>query len=128
MKNNFDLKKFLTENKLTSNSSNINEDNDLINKIRSGVSGKEADSIFKAAQGYLKDGDAEDMVDALGQAADEYYEFYEREDNEDGTEVAKYIMRSLPKKDNISKVDGVPIDQRYAKYRLSETKTPLSKG
>ena len=68
-----------------------------INGIRNAVEGPEANAIFKTAKKYLKDRDAKDMRDALDMAADEYYEFYDRKDNEDGKEVAKYIMSSLRK-------------------------------
>ena len=98
MKNNFDLRKFLIENKLTRNSltAAITENDDLISKIRSAVSGPEADTIFAAAQKEIDNGDAENMADALAIAADQYYEYYDSKGNEDGTEVAKYITRSLP--------------------------------
>ena len=65
-----------------------------IDGIRNAVEGPEADAIFKTAEKYLKDGDAQDMRDALNMAADEYYEYYGSKNNEDGLEVAKYIMRS----------------------------------
>ena len=65
-----------------------------IDGIRNAVEGPEADAIFKTAEKYLKDGDAQDMRDALNMAADEYYEYYNSKSNEDGLEVAKYIMRS----------------------------------
>ena len=96
---NFDLKKFLIENKLTSNSKLLSEDVD-IKGIRKAVEGPEADAIFKKAQELLDDGDANGMVDALNIAADSYYELYNHEGNEDGIEVAKYIMNStdLPRK------------------------------
>ena len=97
MKNNFDLKNFLTENKLTRNSRLINEDVD-IEGIRNAVQGPEADAIFKKAEELLDDEDVNGMVDALDIAADAYYELYNQEDNEDGIEVAKYIMNSIPKK------------------------------
>ena len=95
MKDNFNLRTFLIENKLTANSRQIvNED--FISKIRSAVQGPEVDAIFAAAQEEIDNGDAEGMADALAIAADQYYEYYDSKGNEDGTEVAKYIMRSLP--------------------------------
>lgn len=99
MKNNFDLKNFLIENKLTTNSRPINEDVD-IEGIRNAVQGPEADAIFQKAQELLDDEDVNGMVDALNIAADAYYELYNQEDNENGIEVAKYIMNStdVPKK------------------------------
>ena len=120
MKDNFNLKRFLTENKLTSNSKLTNESN--IDGIRNAVEGPEADVIFKTAEKYLKDGDAEDMRDALDMAADEYYEFYDRKDNEDGKEVAKYIMLSLPKpkKSNVLKPGSLK--------NLDKSKWVVSKG
>ena len=73
----------------------VTEDDDFISKIRSAVQGPEVDAIFAAAQKEIDNGDAENMADALANAADQYYEYYDSKGNEDGTEVAKYIMRSL---------------------------------
>ena len=73
----------------------VTEDDDFISKIRSAVQGPEVDAIFAAAQKEIDNGDAESMADALAIAADQYYEYYDSKGNEDGTEVAKYIMRSL---------------------------------
>lgn len=96
MNNNFDLKNFLTENKLTKNSKLLSEDVD-IEDIRNAVQGPEADNIFKKAQEILDRGDAEDMREALNDAATAYYMLYSQEDNEDGIKVAKHIMRSTEK-------------------------------
>lgn len=94
----FDLKKFLVENKLTTNSGLLKEGANVdIKGIKKEVQGPEADAIFKKAQELLDNGDAEDMRDALNNAADVYYMIYSQDDNEDGIKVAKYIMRSTDK-------------------------------
>ena len=80
----------------TEDGQTFTENDDFISKIRSAVSGPEADTIFAAAQKEIDNGDAENMADALAIAADQYYEYYDSKGNEDGTEVAKYITRSLP--------------------------------
>ena len=127
MKNNFDLKKFLTENKLTINSRQLNED--FISKIRSAVQGPEVDAIFAAAQKEIDNGDAESMADALAIAADQYYEYYDSKGNEDGTEVAKYIMRSLPQsKSNVQDFSKLKdIDYSKQPPRNEESKDDLIK-
>jgi hypothetical protein len=122
MKDNFNLRTFLIENKLTANSRQIvNED--FISKIRSAVQGPEVDAIFAAAQEEIDNGDAEGMADALAIAADQYYEYYDSKGNEDGTEVAKYIMRSLTQsKSNVQDFSKLK-DGDYKNWTVDEKMT-----
>lgn len=128
MKNTFDLRNFLTENKLTTNSKLVKEEAD-IKGIRNAVQGPEADAIFKAAQGFLDDGDADSMEDALDMAADQYYELYDRKGNEDGLEVAKYIMNSLPKpkKSNVQDFSKLKNYDDLDKSKITVSRGTLSK-
>ena len=107
----------------------VTEDDDFISKIRSAVQGPEVDAIFAAAQKEIDNGDAENMADALANAADQYYEYYDSKGNEDGTEVAKYIMRSLPKsKSNVQDFSKLKdIDYSKQPPRNEETKDDLIK-
>ena len=122
MKDNFNLRTFLIENKLTANSRQIvNED--FISKIRNAVQGPEVDAIFAAAQEEIDNGDAEGMADALAIAADQYYEYYDSKGNEDGTEVAKYIMRSLTQsKSNVQDFSKLK-DGDYKNWTVDEKMT-----
>ena len=107
----------------------VTEDDDFISKIRSAVQGPEVDAIFAAAQKEIDNGDAENMADALAIAADQYYEYYDSKGNEDGTEVAKYIMRSLPKsKSNVQDFSKLKdIDYSKQPPRNEESKDDLIK-
>jgi hypothetical protein len=98
-------------------------DDDFISKIRSAVQGPEVDAIFAAAQKEIDNGDAESMADALAIAADQYYEYYDSKGNEDGTEVAKYIMRSLPQsKSNVQDFSKLK-DGDYKNWTVDEKMT-----
>ena len=98
-------------------------DDDFISKIRSAVQGPEVDAIFAAAQEEIDNGDAESMADALAIAADQYYEYYDSKGNEDGTEVAKYIMRSLPQsKSNVQDFSKLK-DGDYKNWTVDEKMT-----
>ena len=112
-----------------SETDSVTEDDDFISKIRSAVQGPEVDAIFAAAQKEIDNGDAENMADALANAADQYYEYYDSKGNEDGTEVAKYIMRSLPKsKSNVQDFSKLKdIDYSKQPPRNEETKDDLIK-
>jgi hypothetical protein len=96
---------------------------DFISKIRSAVQGPEVDAIFAAAQKEIDNGDAESMADALAIAADQYYEYYDSKGNEDGTEVAKYIMRSLTQsKSNVQDFSKLK-DGDYKNWTVDEKMT-----
>ena len=123
--NNFDLRKYLVENKLTTNSRSLNED--VVDDIRRGVEGKEADNIFKAAESYFDAGDADTMLDALDMAADEYFEYYDSKGNEDGVEVAKYILNSViagtpknKKKSNVQDFSKISKNPDKSKWAVSK--------
>ena len=110
----------------------VTEDDDFISKIRSAVQGPEVDAIFAAAQKEIDNGDAEGMADALAIAADQYYEYYDSKGNEDGTEVAKYIMRSLPQsKSNVqdfSKLKDIVYKNRTVDEKMSDAEMDAIKN
>jgi hypothetical protein len=103
MKNNFDLKKFLTENKLTTNSRQISENTnlpELRKQVESKLSGKHdehlVDSVlhdcFESAEVLMDEQPGTSAVDALYSVAENWEENYYDEGRDEEEAIAKDIV------------------------------------
>ena len=140
MKNNFDLKKFLTENKLTANSKMLSENTDLPElrkQVESKLSGKHdehlVDSVlhdcFESAEVLMDEQPGTSAVDALFNVAENWEENYYDEGRDEEEAIAKDIVSVVKPvneidADLLKRAQNTPVP-RDAKARLAKRKAGL---
>ena len=140
MKNNFDLKKFLTENKLTANSKMLSENTDLPElrkQVESKLSGKHdehlVDSVlhdcFESAEVLMDEQPGTTAADALFSVAENWEENYYDEGRDEEEAIAKDIVSVVKPvneidADLLKRAQNTPVP-RDAKARLAKRKAGL---